>query len=135
MGKGAKTLIKLWLPVIFWCGLLFYLSAIPNLKAAQNPFWDEIIRSGVHFIFYGLGYFLFFRALNFERKEKDFWLPLVLVSLYGIFDELHQSFVPTRSFQLKDLGFNFSGAVLGRMMIGNLLAIMPREWIGRLQLN
>jgi VanZ family protein len=109
--------LSLWLPVIFWAALIFYFSSIPNLKASQNPFWDEIIRSGAHFIFYAFGYFLFFRAINFGRKQKNFWQPLALVVLYGLFDEIHQNFVPTRTFQLKDLLVNFSGAIVGLLTV------------------
>ena len=102
--------LNLWLPVAFWGGLIFYLSSIPNLKAAENPFWDEIIRSGAHFIFYAFGYWLFFRALNFQKNEKNFWLPLILIFLYGISDEIHQTFVPGRSGEIRDVLIDTSGA-------------------------
>lgn len=118
--KKIFLVLYLWLPVIAWAGMLFYFSSIPNLRAVENNFWDEIIRSGAHFFFYSLGYFLFFRALNFQKNlpagkagKKDFVLPLVLIFLYGISDEIHQSFVPTRSFQLKDLLVDFFGAGAG----------------------
>ena len=112
-----KLVFVLWLPVIFWCSLLFYLSSIPSLKAAQNPVHDEIIRSGAHFVLYALGYFLFFRALNFQKKKKNFWLPLILASLYGLSDEIHQLFVPTRTFQIRDLVIDFCGVVFGGWLI------------------
>jgi len=127
VSKKTKLLTSLWLPVILWCGLLFYLSSIPNLKTAQNPFWDEIIRSGIHLIFYAILYLLFFRALNFAKKKKDFWLPLILAVLYGFSDEIHQSFVPTRSFQLRDLVVDFSGTVLGGLSLWKLLPKAPKR--------
>ena len=121
MVKKIKPWINLWLPVIFWCGLIFYLSSVPNLKAAKNPFWDEIIRSGAHLIFYGILYVLFFRALNFQKEKKVFWWPLFFACLYGLSDEIHQHFVPTRTFQLKDLSVDFSGAILGTLSMWRLL--------------
>jgi VanZ family protein len=133
--KKLGLITNLWLPVIFWCLLIFYFSSIPNLRTAQNPFWDEIIRSTLHGIFYAILYLLFFRALNFQKKEKDFWLPLILASLYGLFDEIHQSFVPTRSFQLRDLIVDFSGAALGGLMIWKLLPKAPsklKNWAKKL---
>ncbi len=109
----VKNLINLWLPVFAWMGVLFWLSSISNLRAVENSFWDEIVRSGAHFIFYAIGYLLFFRAINFNKSKKIFWLPLVLTCVYGVFDEIHQLFVPSRTFQLKDLLVNFSGAIIG----------------------
>jgi len=106
--------VKFWLPVVLWAGFLFYLSSIPNLKASSNPAQDEIIRTAAHFLFYALGYGLFFRAL---KQPKNFWWPLGLTCLYGFFDEVHQSFVPTRTFQIQDLVVDFSGAYLGQMII------------------
>lgn len=106
-----------WLPVAIWAAFLFYLSSIPNLRVVESNFWDEIIRSGAHLFFYCLGYFLFFRALNFGKKEKNFWLPLVFTIAYSFFDEIHQSLVPTRTFQAKDLLVDFGGAAMGYLVI------------------
>lgn len=112
----VKVKIKLWIPVGIWMGVLFYLSSIPNLRAVENSFWDEIIRSGAHFVFYAIGYFLFFRAINFDRPKKNFWLPLLYVFAYALFDEIHQTFVPTRTFQWQDLVVDFSGGFLAKIL-------------------
>jgi len=120
-----KKVFSLWLPVGFWMGVMFYLSSIPNLRVSQSSFWDEILRSVAHFILYGVGYFLFFRAINYDKKNlpagktgKNFLLPLFLTFVCGVFDEIHQSLVPTRSFQIKDLIVDFSGAFLGKVILG-----------------
>lgn len=112
-----RKIFLLWTPVLIWTGVLFYFSSIPNLRAVESNFWDEIIRSAAHLFFYCLGYFLFFRAFNFGKKEKNFWLPLILTFAYGFFDEIHQSFVPTRTFQIKDLLVDFGGAAMGYFLI------------------
>jgi VanZ family protein len=119
-----KKIFSLWLPVGFWMGIVFYLSSIPNLRVSQSNFWDETLRSGAHFILYGIGYFLFFRAINFDKENlpagkagKNFLLPLFLTFFYGFFDEIHQSFVPTRSFQIQDLIVDFSGAFLAKIIL------------------
>lgn len=114
--EKVKKIFNLWFPVFCWMGVLFCLSSIPNLRVAESNFWDEILRSGAHFIFYGIGYFLFFRAINFGRQAKNFWLPLVLTFAYALFDEIHQTFVPTRSFQLQDLAVDFAGAAIGGLI-------------------
>lgn len=124
--KKAAWLLNFWLPVVAWAGVLFYFSSIPNLRAVESNFWDEIIRSSAHLFFYCFGYLLFFRAINFGKKEKNFWLPLILTVAYGFFDEIHQIFVPTRSFQVKDLLVDFSGAFLGGILTSNLMRKLKR---------
>jgi len=133
--KKSISLLNLWLPVVFWCLLIFYFSSIPNLKASQNPLWDEIIRSFMHGIFYVILYFLFFRALNFVRKVKNFWWPLIFSFLYGLSDEIHQFFVPTRTFQLRDLLVDFTGVTLGGLILWKLLPKAPsrlKNWAKKL---
>src|SRR4030066_2240142 len=135
--KKIAWFFNLWLPVVLWCLLIFYFSSIPNLKAAQNPFWDEIIRSFMHGVFYAILYFLFFRALNFAQKGKNFRLPLMLSFLYGLSDEVHQFFVPTRTFQLKDLLVDFTGVTLGGLILWKLLPKAQgklRNWVKKLAL-
>jgi VanZ family protein len=135
--KKLRRLISLWLPPILWCGLIFYLSSIPNLKAASKPLWDEIIRSSLHFIFYTILYYLFFRAINFGKKAKNYWLPLLITCLYGFSDEVHQLFVPTRTFQLKDILVNFLGATSGMLSLKYGLPKSPpsvKIWAKKLSL-
>ena len=135
--KKIGFLLSLWLPVFFWCFLLFYLSSIPNLKTSNNPFWDEIIRSFIHALFYAILFFLFFRALNFQRTKKDFLSPLILACLYGFSDEVHQFFVPTRTFQIQDLLVDFTGAFLGGWLLWKFLPKAPNKlklWAKKLAL-
>ncbi|MDD3679233.1 MAG: VanZ family protein [Patescibacteria group bacterium] len=135
--KKTVLLLSLWLPVVLWCLLIFYLSSIPNLKAAENPLWDEIIRSFIHGLFYAILYFLLFRAFNFTRKLKNFYLPLMLSFLYGLSDEIHQFFVPTRTFQFKDLLVDFIGIIAGGFTLWKLLPKTQgklRDWAKRLAL-
>jgi len=125
--KKVKSIVSLWLPVLLWCGLIFYLSSIQNLRASEDPFWDEIIRSSIHGLFYAILYGLFFRALNSGKTKKNFWLPFWLGSLYGFSDESHQLFVPTRVFQLKDLLVDILGVFLGFLIIWRLLPKTPEK--------
>lgn len=132
--KNLRFLIKLWLPLVFWCGLIFYFSSVPNLKTASNPFWDEIIRDMMHFAVYFILYILFFRGLNFQKKKRNYWRPLILTFLYSLSDEIHQSFVPTRTFQWRDLLIDAAGAISGTLGIRSWLPMAPKKvkfWIKR----
>jgi len=95
--------------------VLFYLSSISNLKAVADPQQDELLRTVAHFLFYTAGYGLFFRA--FLSKKANYILPLLLVLLYALFDEIHQHFVPVRTFQLQDLLVDGLGACLGLIIL------------------
>lgn len=135
--KKAQQILFLWGPVVVWCGLIFYLSSIPKLRAAENPFWDEIIRSTLHFLIYTILFFLFFRAINaFKRKREYIW-PVILSILYSVSDEYHQSLVPTRTFQLRDLAVDTAGVFLGSLVIWKFLPIAPKKlknWAKKFQL-
>ncbi|HUV42587.1 MAG TPA: VanZ family protein [Patescibacteria group bacterium] len=135
--EKVKQNVFLWVPVIIWCGLIFYLSSIPRLRAAENPFWDEIIRSFLHLIIYTILFVLFFRALNALKEKKDYLWPLIFSLFYSLSDEIHQSFIPTRTFQIRDLLVNMSGIFLGGLGIWKLLPRAPaklKNWAKELQL-
>ena len=131
--KSIKSTLYWGIPIVFFESwpffifnyLIFYLSSLPSLKAAPDPYWDEALRSIIHVIVYLILYLLFFRALNFQKTSKAFLWPLVLTIFYAFSDEIHQSFVPTRTFQWKDLFFNFSGALLGGLGLWKLSRKTP----------
>jgi VanZ family protein len=116
-----KSILILWLPVLFWLWLIFFLSSIPNLKASQNPVLDEILRKTAHFLEYLILYVLFFRALNWQKPKKNFWLPFVLTFVYSFSDEFHQFFVPTRSARFYDVLIDGSGTFIGGLIVWKLL--------------
>ena len=135
--EKVKQNVFLWAPVIIWCSLSFYFSSIPNLRAAENPFWDEIIRSFLHLIIYTILFVLFFRALNALKEKKDYLWPLLLSILYSFSDEIHQSLIPTRTFQTRDLLVDIMGIFLGILAIWKLLPRAPaklKNWAKGLQL-
>jgi len=107
-------LIKLWLPVFIWCGIIFYLSSLPNLQTEWG-FWDLILRKLAHIIEYLILTFLLYRAFkrsfNLSASHLIFWSS-VLSFLYAISDEIHQRFVPTRSGNLEDVLIDAVGIIL-----------------------
>lgn len=136
--KKTRQIAALWGPVVIWCGLIFYLSSIPNLKTAENPLLDEIIRSTLHFFIYAILFLLLFRAINAIRRKKNYFWALAIAFLYSVSDECHQSLVPTRTFQIKDLVINLLGILVGGLLIWKLLPIAPeklRNWAEKFQLT
>lgn len=103
------NLLKAWGPAVLWAAIIFYLSGIPQLEVTSEPLGNFITRKAAHLFEYALLYLLIFRALGYRKIS----LALSLTILYGITDEIHQGFVPTRTPKLEDVAFDIGGALLG----------------------
>ncbi len=104
-----KNIIYLWLPVIIWASFIFYLSSIPQLELTNEPIGNFLTRKAAHIVEFAVLGSLILRAL----KRKNYYLAILLSVVYGIFDEIHQTFVPTREFHFSDIGFDAVGAIVG----------------------
>lgn len=75
------------------------------------PHFDKL----AHFLVYGVFALLVFRGISGTTGNCNFILTAVLTVLitvaYGMSDEFHQSFVPARSPDVKDLAVDGIGAV------------------------
>lgn len=47
----------------------------------------------------------------------QFWVPVVFVALYGISDEIHQIFVPGRTFDLGDWAADITGGLCAQAFL------------------
>ena len=69
----------------------------------------------VHFIcFAGFGFWVAF-ACNISSFKK-IWLPSLIVSLWAITDEIHQSLIPGRTASVFDWIADTTGAALGTVV-------------------
>jgi len=107
------------MPVLIWMGLIFYLSSIPNLKTDLESLYDMILRKGAHIFEYFVLVMLVWYALRPWRmwRATKFNLVFIISFFYAVSDELHQSFVPTRSGNIWDVGIDSLGIVLGLLVI------------------
>jgi len=105
----ARPLI-LWLPPIVWMAVIFAASSVPDVTAIPGGVSDTLAHRSVFAV---LGA-LFLRALAGGSWRGVTWravLASVASSLaYGVFDEWHQSFVPGRSSELRDVVSDLTGA-------------------------
>lgn len=106
----ASNFKKYWMPAILYAGFIFYLSSIP---APVTPI-KGIDMSPIHILEFFILSYLIFRALSRERITlwHAFVLAIIISTLYGITDEIHQLFVPGRHFSVFDILFNFIGSTL-----------------------
>lgn len=104
---------KYHLPVILLCLALFIQSSLPAVELPESNTigFDKL----AHFCAFGFLCFLFFYSLKNQNKSvklKKYSLEFALLFtvLYGISDEIHQSFVPYRSADIFDAVADFLGA-------------------------
>jgi VanZ family protein len=112
MNRGKRFLI-FHLPLIVYLVLVFYMSSGPVHSPVLKAIRDYILHGAEYC---GL-YILVFRAIHEGLHSKPgrggYWLAALLTVLYGISDEFHQSFVPTREASLRDVMADGAGAMFG----------------------
>jgi VanZ family protein len=121
-----RTLARYWLPLLAWMGMIFYLSAQPNLPSPPELWLVTLLATGAHFGLYALLAFWWWRALRSlqrgpsgreERGKVVLLLAFLISVLYGASDEFHQSFVPGRDPSLLDLLVDAAGAAMALWVI------------------
>lgn len=118
-----------WAPVVLWAMLIYFGSEIPDpyvylpervLQWMQNIILGDfrlnrILGLIIHFLEFVILAYLLARAFHGKRKIA-FWPFLAALDfalLYGLFDEIHQTFVPGRLFETKDLAVDAVGVGVG----------------------
>ncbi len=114
-----------WAPVAAWMSVLFLLSAQPGLAISEDADLDWVLRKGAHVGAYSLLALLVARAVP-GRDVRRALVAFVIASLYGVTDEYHQTLVPTRAGELRDVGFDALGAALGA-----IAWLRWRRWVPR----
>jgi VanZ family protein len=116
-GRGRR--VAAWLPAIAWAGLIFALSAQPNLRFAADAGLDFVIRKAGHMGVYGILALLLWRALASMSAWRRPWAwALALAILYAITDEFHQGFVAGRHPSAVDVGIDAAGAAIAVLVAG-----------------
>ncbi len=111
----VRRFLLLWVPVIIWCGFIFWLSSIPKLRFFHEDWLDFVVRKAGHMGVYGILARLIARALTgstFWSWKKIFAWSLALAILYACTDEFHQLFVPGRFGRPLDVVIDAVGAWL-----------------------
>lgn len=113
-----KRFILLWVPVFLFAMFIFIMSSISSTEGNDPfPHFDKV----AHFMVYGVLALLIFRAFSRTMGSNKFLLIAILTVLltvgYGLSDELHQSFVPTRDSDVKDIAADGIGAMAAMTIV------------------
>ena len=130
--RGLALLV--WILVIFLFSTDSFSSAetsgviIPTLRflfplitPAQLEFGHIVCRKAGHLLEYFVLGVLAWRAFGAQQRNrlKPWLAAATLVLVVALTDEFHQSFVPSRTSSLTDVGYDFTGGIIA-------LLFMPR---------
>lgn len=118
-----KVFIGYWFPVLAYILLIFYLSSLPNYELEDLSKGIGLDDSLEHFFEYSLLSILFFRLFNHYKKNNIYVKAIAFSTIYGITDEMHQLFVPTRVFSLEDMLFNLLGSIFAMFVVSLAIKI------------
>ena len=127
MPTYLKRFAFYWLPLILYCLFIYIQSAHPSPEQIPSiPFIDKVL----HCAAYGIMGILFYRAYQTLRIKNNIQMLMLLsvvsASLYGISDEIHQSFVPFREAEVADVIADMLGAASG-VLLYQLLVVSRIE--------
>ncbi len=129
---------RLWRygPLILWAALIFIgstdaLSAsrtgsvllwlFPNLGAGTAKILHLLVRKAGHLTEYAILAWLAARAFRTSSREllrqRWFWVSLILVVVYSLSDEFHQSFYPSRTASIYDCMIDSFGGLAALVLL------------------
>ena len=111
---NALPFLLSWVPVFVWAGLIYFLSSIPHLNSGLGT-WDTVLRKFAHIFEYAAFTGLVMRALRRTWPHRSWarhalWAGIIVV-LYAMTDEYHQSFIPGRGPSVHDVLVDTVGVV------------------------
>lgn len=110
-----RRFVRSFLPAILWAGAIFVSSSIPSDRLPHIGVWnaDKL----AHFGIYCMLAFFIDRALRAQTRfpvmqARHLLFTVLITTLYGLSDEIHQAFVPGRNASKYDLLADAAGALL-----------------------
>jgi VanZ family protein len=148
-----RALLKSWLPVVLWTGLIFLLSTGIGAGGRTVAFLIEMnrrfhlgigmqeilalnhcIRKAAHATEYALLAVLLWRGLalpggwpGWGWNRRTLGEAFLVAVAYAVTDEFHQAFVPGRGSQVSDVVIDGSGAALGLLVAWGVRALGRRR--------
>ena len=108
-----RRLLRIWGPVVVLMAVIFVVSATSSPPRLPAPFSDF----AAHAIAYAVLALAMLRAVTGADSSRitagGVMLAVVLTVAYGLTDEVHQSLVPGRTPELRDLAADAVGAAAG----------------------
>lgn len=98
------------MPPVLWMGLIFYASSLQKVALSENYWISFAFFKTLHLIEYGILFLFWHFALKGRaNRTKE---AVIIAIVYGIIDEIHQIFVPTREGRLRDVLIDILGVLV-----------------------
>jgi VanZ family protein len=118
--EGNSQRVLVWLPPIAWAGFIFFVSAQPKETFEKLGLSGLLLSIAGHLVVYFVLMSLLVLAFRFGSNAPQKWayaLSFLLLALYGLSDEYHQSFVPGRTATIVDWIVDLIGAGMAGIVI------------------
>jgi VanZ family protein len=114
---SPRALASLWVPPLALMGLIFFLSAQPELRTNLGVL-DLVGRKVLHATEYAVLCALWWRALRTVTGERTALASAAAIAVaYAVTDEFHQTFIPGRNGSPVDVGIDAAGTLLAAFLI------------------
>ncbi len=126
--------LSYWIPVLLLAIVIFYLSSRQSIQTSEFFWHDFVIKKTAHFIEYATFSIFIYRALKNTSNLSHaniIKFTLLLTILYAMSDEIHQTFVPSRTGKVRDVIIDAAGASTAIFLLTQKLQSAPR-WIKEL---
>jgi len=109
-----KIFAYYWLPLIAYCVFIYLQSSYPSPEVLPSfEFSDKLMHFGAYAVL-GILFYRAYQTLPLKTIIQSIVLfSMISASLYGVSDEIHQSFVPYRDGSFGDVMADVLGAVCG----------------------
>ena len=126
MTQQIKKKLSLWILVVYWV-ILFLGTTLPSSSLPDTPSGDKLN----HFAGYAVLSFLLFTWVRIKQGSAKgeirlFQKSFLIASVYGVFDEIHQLFIPGRFFEWYDILADINCAALGLAVAFIVTRTFPR---------
>ncbi|HJR75593.1 MAG TPA: VanZ family protein [Nitrospiraceae bacterium] len=117
--------VAYWGPVCLYAAFIFYLSSQSFFPDTLPSFVEKLGDKVHHMVAYGVFGLLWYRAFRFcggrWAAARAVLLAVLASTLYGVTDELHQSFVPLREPDPWDVAADAIGAAVAVLVMDRWL--------------
>ena len=121
--------VAVYAPAALWAGMIFWFSSQSYLPTLAEPTLEWLWKKLAHFLVYGALYFWLWWGSGWLQPKRLQSAPfilqlLLLVFLYAVSDEYHQSFTVNRTPAGLDIGIDLLGGMASAILLRQF-AIKP----------
>ncbi len=123
-----RTFTIYWLPLIGYCVFIYIQSSYPSPERLPSfDYSDKLLHFGAYAVM-GILFYRAYHTLSFRNNiQLLVMLSMISASLYGISDEIHQSFVPERQGSFSDVIADIIGGICGVYVYNRWIAAKKIE--------